>query len=195
MSGLFNKLPDDAREKLKQSEQPEWVEPMLATLTDDYFSDEKWIFERKLDGQRCLVFGNGDRVRLLSRNQKELNVAYPELVDAFGWQDVTHFIVDGEVVAFAGKVTSFSQLQDRMHVSDPEEARRSEVAVYYYAFDLLYLEGYDTTNLELRQRKSLLKRALLCRSPPFSQPPQHRGRGLPGRGVPARLGRVNCQAG
>jgi len=42
-----------------------------------------------------------------------------------------------------------------MRVSDPEEARRSGIKVYYYLFDLLHLDGYDTTDL-LVSIKSIL---------------------------------------
>ena len=54
---------------------------MLATLTGHYFSDPEWIFERKLDGERCLAFRRGGEVRLLSRSQQHLNNTYPEIVD------------------------------------------------------------------------------------------------------------------
>ena len=160
MSDAFDALPDAAREKLREREQPEWTEPMLATLTDDRFSDPDWIFERKLDGVRLLAFRRGDDVRLVTRNRKDRNAAYPEIVDALGQEDATDFVVDGEVVAFEGDVTSFSRLQGRMKIDDPDEARASDVAVYFYVFDVLHLDGHDTTEVSLRHRKGLLKRAL-----------------------------------
>lgn len=160
MNDLLKTLADGAQEKLREVERPDWLNPMLATLTDRRFSDDNWIFERKLDGERCLAFRKGDQMHLMSRNQKDLNVQYPELVEALKQQRVDDFIIDGEIAAFEGDVTSFARLQDRMHADDLEEARRSDVAVYYYVFDLLYLDGYDTTQVGLRHRKSLLKRAL-----------------------------------
>lgn len=133
---------------------------MLATLTDRPFSDPNWIFERKLDGERVLGFRSGRQVTLVSRNQKVLNGNYPELVEALAAQPEDRFIVDGEVVGFAGRQTSFSRLQQRMQLRDPEAALHTGVAVYYYLFDLLYLDGYDLTGLELGYRKRLLKEAL-----------------------------------
>jgi bifunctional non-homologous end joining protein LigD len=133
---------------------------MLATLTHDTFSDPAWLYERKLDGVRCLAFRAGERVRLLSRNRKPMNDTYPELVEALGKQACTDFIADGEIVAFEGNRTSFARLQQRLGVRDPDEARRTGVAVYLYLFDLLRLEGHDTTRLALHDRKRLLKRAL-----------------------------------
>jgi len=133
---------------------------MRATLTDERFSDPDWIFERKLDGERVLVFRQGKRVRLLSRNKKLLNNTYPELVDAYRKQPNGNFIVDGEVVAFQGRISSFSRLQGRMKITDPEEARKSRIAIYHYLFDLLFLDGYDTTRLPLRDRKKLLHKVI-----------------------------------
>src|SRR5438093_825668 len=122
MNALLKTLPKDVRGKLKKKRQPNWTAPMLATLTDDHFSDPDWIFERKLDGERVLVFRQGKRVRLLSRNKKLLNNTYPELAEAFKNQPNGSFIVDGEVVAFQGRLTSFSRLQGRMKLTDPEKA-------------------------------------------------------------------------
>ncbi|MBD3286476.1 ATP-dependent DNA ligase, partial [candidate division WOR-3 bacterium] len=133
---------------------------MLATLTDEYFSDSGWMFERKLDGERCLAFKKGNNVRLLSRNRKKLNIQYPELADALKNQMSTDFIVDGEVVAFSGTVTDFSRLQGRMHVNSEAEARNSGVKVYYYIFDIIHLDRYDLTGLGFRQRKNILRRTL-----------------------------------
>ncbi|MGD8822730.1 MAG: non-homologous end-joining DNA ligase [Anaerolineales bacterium] len=162
---IFEILSDDVRKKLIEKKQPRWIQPMLATLTHDRFSDEDWIYERKFDGERCLVFSAGDDVRLMSRNQKKLNDQYPELVDAFEAQSTSNFIADGEIVTFDGKVTSFSRLQERMHIHNPDEARKSKVPVYIYLFDMPYLEGHDLSQLPLRARKKLLKKAFDYKDP------------------------------
>jgi bifunctional non-homologous end joining protein LigD len=159
MHDALASLSDDVKKKLKKTDQPDWVNPMLATLTDDHFSDPNWIYERKLDGERCIAYREGDDVRLMSRNRKSLNVQYPELVDAIRRQPVDHFIVDGEVVAFDGNLTSFERLQNRMNLADPAEVSESDVDVFYYLFDLVYFDGYDLTNLPLHARKSVLKSA------------------------------------
>lgn len=145
---------------LPQSDHPEWITPMLAVLTDARFSDADWIFERKLDGVRLLVFRDGERIRLMTRNRNEVSDTYPELVEALAEQSADDFVADGEVVAFDGTVTSFSRLQDRMQITDRDKARASGVAVYLYLFDLLHFAGHDLTELPLRRRKSLLRRAL-----------------------------------
>lgn len=163
--GLLDEVPRQLRDGLTEREQPEWVEPMLATLVHDAFSDPGWIFERKLDGERCLAFCRSDEVRLLSRNRKELNANYPEIVEALQQHGHDDLVLDGEVVAFEQGVTSFSRLQGRIQVRDPDEARESGIAVYYYVFDVLQADGYAVEELPQRERKKLVRRALSYRNP------------------------------
>jgi bifunctional non-homologous end joining protein LigD len=160
----FASLPADVRRALRRSDPPRWIEPALATLTDDRFSDASWVFERKLDGERCLAFRDGRDLRLLSRSQQELDRTYPEVADALVDQASDDFAVDGEVVAFEHGRSSFSRLQQRIGITDPEAARRSPVAVVYYVFDLMHLDGHDTRRLPLRDRKGLLRGALSFQS-------------------------------
>jgi bifunctional non-homologous end joining protein LigD len=165
VNALLDRLPDDVRGDLTRRDIPDAPRPTLATLTDRRFSDADWIYERKLDGERCIASRNGREVRLLSRSGEELNSTYPELAGALSDQDADSFVTDGEIVAFEGNVTSFSRLQKRVQVRDPEEARRTRVAVYYYLFDLLYLDRYDTTSIALRHRKRLLRGTLTFQDP------------------------------
>jgi len=162
MSDLIDSLPDEARSSAEEADLPDWVQPMLATLTDDRFDDPDWIYERKLDGVRLLAFRSEDGVRLMTRNREERNATFPEIVDTLEDLDTPTFVVDGEAVAFQGEVTSFSRLQDRLHVDDEGEARdRAErIRVYYYIFDVLHADGWDVTGVPLRSRKNLLKRML-----------------------------------
>jgi bifunctional non-homologous end joining protein LigD len=139
---------------------PGWREPTLATLTDRRFSDEDWIYERKLDGVRAICVRDSGSPTLYSRNHKVMDHAYPELVEALAAQGGPRFVADGEIVAFdeSGN-TSFAALQPRIHVTDPDRARATGVRVYYYLFDLLYFDDQDTTALPLRERKALLRDA------------------------------------
>jgi bifunctional non-homologous end joining protein LigD len=143
---------------------PAWIDPMLATLTKARFSDPAWIFEHKLDGERCLAFKQGKLVRLLSRNQQQLGNTYPEVVDALASAGDHACVLDGEVVAFDGNRTSFAKLQRRIGIKDPDEARRSGVPVFYYVFDLMYLDGSDIRQLPLIERKTMLERAFRFRA-------------------------------
>jgi DNA ligase D-like protein (predicted ligase) len=129
---------------------------MKAVLTDERFSDPAWIFERKLDGIRCIAVRDGGPVKLWSRNDLALNARYPEIAEALAQQPAPRFAVDGEVVAFDGAQTSFERLARR---------GRERVAVYLYVFDLLWLDGRDVRPLPLRERKRLLRDALRWKDP------------------------------
>jgi DNA ligase D-like protein (predicted ligase) len=165
VSDPFASLSGADRALLRPGPRPDKVTPMKAVLTDDRFSDEGWIYERKLDGIRCVAIKAEQRVRLLSRNDLSLNGRFPEVVVALEADAATDFVLDGEVVAFAGAQTSFERLQQRGERPTP---------VFYYVFDLLYLAGHDTTALPLRARKSLLRAALAFHGPVRLTP--HRNR-------------------
>ncbi|WP_020500087.1 non-homologous end-joining DNA ligase [Sciscionella marina] len=138
---------------------PAWHEPTLATLTGRRFSDEHWLFEPKFDGVRAVGVRDTGTPKLYSRNRKEMNDSFPELVEALTTCGRQRFVVDGEIVAFDGRNTSFAALQPRIHLTDPRRARATGMTVYYYLFDLLYLDERDTTELPLRQRKTMLRDA------------------------------------
>lgn len=165
MNDLLKTLSDQEKEKLKKKEQPEWTNPMLAKLSHEIFSDKNWIYERKLDGERILIFKKGNKISLKSRNKKKLNETYPEIEEAVKDQKSKNFIIDGEVVAFDGKFTSFSKLQTRMHLKDPMQVKESKTRVYFYAFDIIYLEEYDLTKLGLTHRKAILKETVKFEDP------------------------------
>ena len=152
-------VPESVRSLLRRTKQPDWVPPMLATLTEERFSDPSWIYERKLDGVRLLCFVRKGAATLMTRNRLSANSSYPEVADALKGQDLD-MVVDGEVVAFRGSHTSFELLQRRMHVIDAGRSRRSGVRVRLVAFDLLHAGRYDCTRLPLRERKSLLRKVL-----------------------------------
>lgn len=153
----LERLSAENRSTLRRRKMPHWIPPMLATLTHDPFSDEDWIYERKLDGQRLLAYRDGSSIDLRSRNRKSNTERYPEIADALSRSELTEFVVDGEAVAFDGAVSSFARLQPRMQVNDASRARDDDLSVYYYIFDLLHLDGYDLTSLPLRARKSVLR--------------------------------------
>jgi bifunctional non-homologous end joining protein LigD len=147
------------------SEQPGWVDPELATLTQDRFSDPGWIFERKLDGERCLAFRSAGKVRLMTRNQKEDTSTHPEITQALAAQRAEDFILDGEIVAFDGSQTKFARLQQRLGVRQPGPELLAEVPVWFYIFDVLWADGRDVRPRPLRERKDILQDLLTFGGP------------------------------
>jgi bifunctional non-homologous end joining protein LigD len=147
----FDGLSGDERALLRRAALPRRVEPMTAVLTEERFSDPAWAFERKLDGIRCIAIKGPGGTRLLSRNDRPLDGRFPGPAAALDADPATGFVVDGEVVAFAGARTSFALLQGR-------DERGVEVVLHL--FDVLHMAGHDVTALPWRARKGLLARLL-----------------------------------
>ena len=141
-------VAEEHRRLVRKRKQPEWIQPMLATLTDTYFSDRDWIFEPKLDGVRCLAFKKGKRVRLMSRNRLSLNERYPEVVEAVAALDVSEAILDGEVAVVSAGVSRFQSLQRHLLEGGGE--------LTYFVFDAPHLGGYSIEDLPMVLRKELV---------------------------------------
>jgi bifunctional non-homologous end joining protein LigD len=132
------------------------IEPMKAVLSDEPFSDPDWIFERKLDGIRCIAIRDGSGVSLMSRTARRMNDQFPEIAEALEREPAESFVADGEIVAMRNGVSSFELLQQR---------HRRRVPVFYYVFDLPFLNGEDLRPLPLRERKARLRRTLRFEGP------------------------------
>jgi bifunctional non-homologous end joining protein LigD len=138
---------------------PTAIHPMLAESIEKPFDDKDWLFEIKWDGYRAIAFIENGTVRLVSRNQNELTLRYPELKDMPEFVKAKTAILDGEVVALDGDGrASFSLMQQRtgFRPGGKRAAEKTDVPVLYYAFDLLYLDGYDWRRLPLEERKKKL---------------------------------------
>ena len=144
---------------------PGWVDPELATLTSERFSDPGWIFERKLDGERCLAFADGSGVHLRTRNEKDVTTTFPEITAALADQRRGDLVVDGEIVAFAGGQTRFELLQRRLGVARPSADLLRASPVVYCVFDVLHADGRDLRELPLLQRKEVLGRSMAFADP------------------------------
>jgi bifunctional non-homologous end joining protein LigD len=138
---------------------PTTIHPMLATSVDEPFDGPDWLFEIKWDGYRAVAFIENGKLRLVSRNQNELTQRYPELKDLPKSVHAKTAILDGEVVALdeQGRA-SFSLMQQRtgFRPGGRRGATNADVPVLYYAFDLLYLDGYDWRKVPLEERKKKL---------------------------------------
>jgi DNA ligase D-like protein (predicted ligase) len=123
---------------------------MKAVLTAERPAGPGWVFERKLDGIRCLAVKDGGRTRLYSRNELSLDDRYAALAAALDADPADGFVIDGEAVAFVGG-------RDRFGGGGGE--------LFYYVFDVLLAAGRDVRPLALEERRAVLEGALRWRDP------------------------------
>ena len=123
------------------------ISPMLATLADAPSSKPNWIYEEKYDGVRILVYKEGPRVSLISRNAIDHTSRYPDVAAALAKLKARTLALDGEVVVFdAKKVSRFQLLQ------------QGKGCQRYAIFDLLYANGEDFREKVLSVRRKSLER-------------------------------------
>ena len=140
---------------------------MLATLAATPFSDPEWIFEVKWDGMRALAEVQEGKCRLFSRKGRDVTAHYPELTSLPQRLRASQALIDGEIVVLDEKGrSSFERLQSRMNVARMSQAVMESTPVVYYAFDILYCDGFDLRGVPLIERKQLL-REVLDAQPPF----------------------------
>jgi DNA ligase D-like protein (predicted ligase) len=129
-----------------------FIPPMLLVRTEKLPEGNDWLYELKFDGYRSIAFKTSGKIYLRSRNNKDFNSSYPNIVKALAnMPDET--VIDGEVVALdeAGR-PSFSGLQNY---------GSSEIPILYYVFDVMVLEGIDVTREPLYRRRELLEQKIL----------------------------------
>jgi len=127
---------------------PKDLSPMLATLVDQPFDDAGWSYEIKWDGYRALAYCKKSEVELRSRNDKSFDKYYPVLNALKEWK--INALVDGEIVVLNDKGESnFNKLQNWRSEADG--------SLFYYVFDLLWLDGRNLMGLPLSERRNLLQ--------------------------------------
>jgi bifunctional non-homologous end joining protein LigD len=130
---------------------PRNVVPMLATLVNEPFDDDNWLYEIKWDGYRAVAYCNRKEVSLVSRNLKPFTGKYASIAKALEGLKL-NAVFDGEIVAVDEKgLANFQLLQNWQNT--PSQLQ-------FFIFDLLWIDGKDVTGLPLIQRKELLKKAL-----------------------------------
>ncbi len=134
--------------------------PMLAEGGWAAFDDDAWWFEPKLDGMRCLAQMGTGETTLRSRTGRDVTGQYPELHMVHELVDQVNAVLDAEIVAFdAEGKNSFEELQQRMNLGGEREIKRisGQIPVALVVFDLLWLDGHETTGLTLEERRELLE--------------------------------------
>jgi len=134
---------------IKENGNAEYIKPMLAHTVEKPFDDKNWIFETKYDGYRTIAVINPDQVNLFSRNHLSFNKNFKEIADEL--KKINHVaVLDGEIVIedVTGR-SDFQLLQNYI--------KTGKGKLKYYVFDILNLDGNDTSNLSLLQRKELVE--------------------------------------
>jgi bifunctional non-homologous end joining protein LigD len=142
---------------------PASIEPMKAAIGDRPPKGEEWLFEIKWDGVRAIAFIEDEEVRLQSRSGLRCERQYPELAVIPHHVAAATAVLDGEIAVLDAKgVSQFHLIQPRIANSDPNSIAHlvRSTPVVYFAFDLLYLDGYDLRNVDLAQRRALLDQVL-----------------------------------
>ncbi len=153
---------------------PRLIRPMLASLRHEFPpDDDAYGWELKWDGLRAIAYVSGGKVRLVSRNDKDMAASYPELA-VLAERVGTPVILDGEIVALRGGRPNFGLLQSRMHVLRPQDTLIRAAPVQIYVFDLLH-EGADSLlDRPYTERRARLEELGLDTAP-VRTPPWQRG--------------------
>jgi bifunctional non-homologous end joining protein LigD len=133
----------------KPSEMPGFVAPQLAASRSKAPSGDQWLHEIKYDGYRVQLHVDKQRRTIFTRTGLDWTKKFSVIAGAFDIP-VEQAILDGEIVVVKDGRTSFSELQ-------AELAKGNQDSLLFYAFDLLYLEGFDLRKAPLIERKRILK--------------------------------------
>lgn len=141
----------------KAAPLPEFVEPMKATLAAHPPAGD-WFYEIKFDGWRALALKGGSQARLVSRNEKDFGGKFPEIMESIALLNARDAVIDGEIVALDEQGRSSFQLLQAYDIG------QERPPLFFYAFDLLQLNGRDLKKQPIELRKQLLEE--LLKKPP-----------------------------
>jgi len=157
---LERELEKHAMKEHGRTPMPSQIEPMLSTLGEKPFNNDNWLFELKLDGIRAIVVKDGSKLEMWTRNAKSMANRFPTLAEAIRKLPADAAILDGEIVALDEKGHShFGLIQPRIHLSRAKDiaAADNHIPVYFYAFDVLYINGFNLMKFPLVDRKAVLR--------------------------------------
>ncbi|MGB8353996.1 MAG: non-homologous end-joining DNA ligase [Chthoniobacteraceae bacterium] len=152
-SGKKEPATPTAKKAKKTTPLPKFITPMKARLSESIPKGD-WLYEIKFDGFRAIALRGSNETELLSRNEKDLGGKFPEVMKSIAALKVRDAIIDGEIVALDGKGRSSFQLLQAF------EMGQERPPIFYYAFDLLQLDGKNLRGLPLTERRTKLEKLL-----------------------------------
>ena len=145
----------------KKAAFPGFVEPCLALLEEKPPDGDGWLHEIKFDGYRLMAAIDRKSIRLLTRSGLDWTDHFPGIAEVFADFPAKSALVDGEaVIEDENGVSSFSALQEAL------SERKTASAAVFFAFDLLYLDGYSLREAALHDRKDILAKLLISNRHP-----------------------------
>lgn len=145
---------DPAQPNLLLDPIPSRIEPCLAELRARPPQGPEWSYEIKWDGYRLHIHIEPSGVRILTKNGHDWTARFPAIEEAAGKLGVASAILDGEAVVFDEQGRSDYNLL--VSSLGGRGGKRSSTA-HFVAFDVLYLDGQDLQQTELRVRRQQLE--------------------------------------
>jgi bifunctional non-homologous end joining protein LigD len=138
---------------------PEFLEPMTAVAGELPADDDEWAYEFAWDGDRTMLLVCGGRVTLHDGTGADVTGRYPELHKLGEALGSTEVLLDGEVVVVKDGKPSPDGLEERRRADGAAAKRlKAHCPVFYFATDLLHLDGKATLELPYTGRRELLDR-------------------------------------
>ncbi len=137
------------------------AKPMLIGRSGEPFDSPEYVFELKLDGERCLAYLDEAGTLLINRRGRHVLGQFPEL-SGLHRQKKKRCIIDGELISGIGSKADFEDIKQRGLLRNPHSIQRlsHERPVTFVAIDILYLDRQLTTTLPLHSRQALLASTL-----------------------------------
>lgn len=136
----------------------ETMKPMLLKEVEKPFQDSNYLYELKYDGIRALIYVSKEKIKIITRNGKNVTKIYPELKEIQKLVKNHEIILDGEIVAFQDNLPSFSALQQRSHLKNNQKIKdmMEEIPICFIAFDIIY-QDKSLIDMPLIKRKKILE--------------------------------------
>lgn len=145
------------------------IKPMLIGVEGQPFDSEEYIFELKLDGERCIAYLDIDKTILKNKRSMLMLPKVPELAEIHKNVNV-RCILDGELAVIKDGKPDFFEIQKRSMMSNPVkiDMAAKKYPACFTAFDILYFEDRQVTDLPLTERKELLQKAVISKNARFA---------------------------
>ena len=138
------------------------IKPMLIGDKQEAFDSENYIYELKLDGERCIAYLDKEGVDLRNKRNVKMLIKVPELINIHK-QIKRRCILDGELIVIKDGTPNFFEIQRRSLMSNSFKIKlaSSNLPATFTAFDILYYDDHEVTDLPLMKRKLLLEKNII----------------------------------